>query len=87
MNQQAVTQKVKKSSSAAEERQLKKDKSRLERQLEKANTRISELDTELEDESLKAEELLEITKSLENAHILKNNLEEEWLQITLTLEA
>ena len=87
MNQQAVTQKVKKSSSAAEERQLKKDKSRLERQLEKANTRISELETELGDESLKAEELLEITKSLENAHILKNNLEEEWLQITLTLEA
>jgi ATP-binding cassette subfamily F protein uup len=87
MNQQAVTQKVKKSSNAAEERQLKKDKSRLERQLEKANTRISELETELGDESLKAEELLEITKSLENAHILKNNLEEEWLQITLTLEA
>ncbi len=87
MNQQAISQKVKKSSSAAEERQLKKDKSRLERQLEKANTRISELEIELEDSSLKAEELLEITMNLENAHILRNNLEEEWLQITLDLDA
>ena len=87
MNQQSITQKVKKSSTAAEERQLKKDKSRLERQLEKANMRISELGIQLEDASLKAEELLEITKNLENAHILKNNLEEEWLQVTLTLEA
>ena len=86
MNQLAVAQKVKKSSTAAEERQLKKDKSRLERQLEKANTRILELGIELEEASFKSEELLEITKSLENALILKNNLEEEWLQITLSLE-
>ena len=86
MNQLAVAQKVKKSSSAAEERQLKKDKVRLERQLEKANTRIVELEIELEEASLKSEELVEITKNLELAHYLRNNLEEEWLQITLTLE-
>ena len=86
MNQSAVAQKVKNSSSAAEERQLKKDKVRLERQLEKANTRISELEIELEEASLKSEELFEITKNLELAHNFRNNLEEEWLQIMLTLE-
>ncbi|MBF8253250.1 MAG: ATP-binding cassette, subfamily F, uup [Actinobacteria bacterium] len=86
MNQSVVAQKVKKSSSAAEERQLKKDKARLERQLEKANTRISELEIELEEASMKSEELFEITKNLELAHNLKNNLEEELLQIMLTLE-
>jgi len=86
INQSSVGQKVKKSSNAAEERQLKKDKSRLERQLEKANSRILELEIELEEASLKSEELLDITKNLEVAHVLKNNLEEEWLQITLTLE-
>ena len=86
MNQSAVAQKVKNGSSAAEERQLKKDKVRLERQLEKANTRISELEIELEEASLKSEELFEITKNLELAHNFRNNLEEEWLQIMLTLE-
>ncbi len=86
MNQSAMTQKVKRSSSAAEERQLKKDKARLERQLEKANARISDLEIELEAASLKSEELLEITKNLEIENNLRNNLEEEWLQITLTLE-
>lgn len=86
MNQSAMTQKVKKSSNAAEERQLKKDKARLERQLEKAHARISELEIELEEASLKSEELFEITKNLEIAHNLRNNLEEEWLQIMLTLE-
>jgi ATP-binding cassette subfamily F protein uup len=77
---------VKKSSNAAEERQLKKDRSRLERQLEKANSRILELEIQLEEASLKSDELLDITKNLEIAHTLKSNLEEEWLQITLTLE-
>lgn len=86
MNLSSVGQKVKKSSNAAEERQLKKDIARLERQLEKANARISELEIVLEEASLKSEELFEITKNLELAHNLKNNLEEEWLQITLTLE-
>ena len=86
MNQSAVAQKVKNGSSAAEERQLKKDKVRLERQLEKANTRISELEIELEEASLKSEELFEITKNLELAHNFRNNLEEELLQIMLTLE-
>lgn len=86
MNQSNAVQKLKKSSGAAEERQLKKDKARLERQLEKANARVVELEIELEEASLKSEELFGITKNLELAHNLRNNLEEEWLQITLTLE-
>ena len=86
MNQSSAVQKLKKSSSAAEERQLKKDKARLERQLEKANARIVELEIALEEVSLKSEELVEITKNLELEHYLRNNIEEEWLQITLRLE-
>ena len=86
MNQSSEVQKLKKSSSAAEERQLKKDKARLERQLEKANARIVELEIELEETSLKSEELVEKTKNLELELYLRNNLEEEWLQITLRLE-
>jgi ATP-binding cassette subfamily F protein uup len=86
MNLSSMGQRVKKSSNAAEERQLKKDKSRLERQLEKVNSRISELKIELEDTSFNSQELLEITNNLEISHNLRNNLEEEWLQIMLTLE-
>ena len=86
MNLSSMVQRVKKSSNAAEERQLKKDKSRLERQLEKVNSRISELKIELEEASFNSQELLEITNNLEISHNLRNNLEEEWLQIMLTLE-
>lgn len=86
MNLSSMGQRVKKSSNAAEERQLKKDKSRLERQLEKVNSRISELKIELEEASFNSQELLEITNNLEISHNLRNNLEEEWLQIMLTLE-
>ncbi len=86
MNLSSMVQRVKKSSNAAEERRLKKDKSRLERQLEKVNSRISELKIELEEASFNSQELLEITNNLEISHNLRNNLEEEWLQIMLTLE-
>ena len=78
--------KAKKTSSAAEERQLKKDKVRLERQMEKADTRITELEGEQEGASFDADRLNEITNELAQLRGEKNRLEEEWLQVTVLLE-
>jgi len=82
----ASAPKEKKTSSAAEERQLKKDKVRLERQMEKADTRITELEGEQEGASFDAERLNEITNELAQLRDEKNRLEEEWLQVTVLLE-
>ena len=82
----ASAPKEKKTSSAAEERQLKKDKVRLERQMEKADTRITELEGEQEGASFDAERLNEITKEIAQLRGEKNRLEEEWLQVTVLLE-
>jgi ATP-binding cassette subfamily F protein uup len=82
----ASAPKEKKTSSAAEERQLKKDKVRLERQMEKADTRITELEGEQEGASFDAERLNEITNELAQLRGEKNRLEEEWLQVTVLLE-
>ena len=78
--------KEKKTSNAAEERQLKKDKVRLERQMEKADTRISELEGEQEGASFDAERLHEITNEIVQLRGEKNRIEEEWLQVTVLLE-
>ena len=78
--------KEKKTSSAAEERQLKKDKVRLERQMEKADSRIAELEGEQETASFDAERLHEITNEIAQLRGEKNRLEEEWLQVTVLLE-
>lgn len=82
----ASAPKEKKTSSAAEERQLKKDKVRLERQMGKADSRIAELESEQEDASFDAERLLEITNEIAQLRGEKNRLEEEWLQVTVLLE-
>ncbi|MEI8120028.1 MAG: ABC-F family ATP-binding cassette domain-containing protein [Actinomycetes bacterium] len=78
--------KEKKTSNAAEERQLKKDKVRLERQMEKADSRIAELESEQEDASFDAERLHSINIELIQLRADKSRLEEEWLEITLKLE-
>jgi ATP-binding cassette subfamily F protein uup len=78
--------KEKKTSSAAEERQLKKDRVRLERQMEKADSRITELEGEQEGASFDAGRLNEITNELAQLRREKNRLEEEWLQVTVLLE-
>ena len=81
-----ISQKEKMRSSAAEERQLKKDKVRLERQIEKAASRITELETEQETAVFDTERLLKSTKDLEVLLLEKSILEEEWLYVTLSLE-
>ena len=78
--------KEKKSSNAAEERQLKKDLIRLERQMEKLDSKIKELFAEQESSAFDAERLVAISAELSDLQEDKAKLEEEWLQITLALE-
>ena len=78
--------KEKKSSNAAEERQLKKDKVRLDRQMAKADSRIAELEAEQENAAFDADRLHMITNELSNLRAEKNKLEEEWLHVTVLLE-
>jgi len=86
-NRAAVTEKskvidkpLKGPSSAAMQRQVKKDLARLERQIEKAGAREIELLAELEAASFNAEELIRLTSELESHRAKKIVLEEEWLQ-------
>jgi ATP-binding cassette subfamily F protein uup len=78
--------KEKKSSNAAEERQLKKDLTRLERQMEKCDSKVSELIAEQESAAFDAERLVAISAELLDLQAEKAKLEEEWLQVTLSLE-
>ena len=92
-NRAAVTEKskvtdkpLKGPSSAAMQRQVKKDLARLERQIEKAGAREIELLAELEAASFNAEELIRLTSELESHRAKKIVLEEEWLQANDALE-
>jgi len=87
MSAPAIAQKAKKSSSAAEERQLKKDKVRLERQMEKADLRIAQLRAEQEASAFEPNRLVAIDTELAEIELEKNKLEEEWLQVTLSLDS
>ena len=87
MSTPVLAQKERKSSSAAEERQLKKDKVRLERQMEKANLRIAQLRAEQEAAAFEPNRLVTIDTELAEIESEKNKLEEEWLQVTLSLDS
>ncbi len=87
MNTPVLAQKERKSSSAAEERQLKKDKVRLERQMEKADLRITQLKAELEAAAFEPNRLVTIDTELAEIESEKNKLEEEWLHVTLSLDS
>ena len=69
----------KKISSAAEERQNKKDLIRIERQMEKVASEIAELERAQEAAAFNAEELIKVTGELEVAKAKHSALEEEWL--------
>ena len=75
-----------KSSNAAEERQLKKDLTRVERQIEKGKAEVERITAELESATSTAEKLLELTESLAKIESELATREEEWLSITLALE-
>ena len=76
----------KKNSNAAEERQLRKDLARIERQMEKLDNEILQLHKNQSDAAYDAEKLIEATDELESANQKRAILEEEWLKITLALE-
>ena len=74
--------KPKGASSAAEERQLKKDLVRVERQIQKTKEKITELEVAQESAAFDPAELLRISEELENQRAELNTREEEWLEIT-----
>ncbi len=78
--------KVKSASSAAEQRQLKKDLVRVERQIQKSKEKITELEAAQESAAFDPAELLRISEELENQRTELNTREEEWLEITDQLE-
>jgi len=80
---QAPTKRV---SNAAQERQIKKDITRLERQMEKAEQKLVDLLQEQESASFSHERLLEIAAEITAVRASQRMLEEEWLTATLTLE-
>ena len=73
-------------SSAAEQRQFKKDLARLERQIEKSKVRITELEQNQTNAAFDPAELSQVTTELESVRVELNSREEEWLEITLLLE-
>jgi ATP-binding cassette subfamily F protein uup len=86
INSVATVTKEKKTSNAAEERQWKKDLTRLDRQLEKSRTAIATLIAEQETAAFDANRLTEIAAELVVLTADAAKLEEEWLKVTLLLE-
>ena len=81
-NTQAPTKRI---SNAAQERQLKKDLARVERQIEKAAEKHADLLREQEASSFDAPRLLEIASELALLQANQATLDEEWLATTLAL--
>jgi ATP-binding cassette subfamily F protein uup len=79
-------QKDKKSSNAAEQRQLKKDLTRLDRQLEKCASQIKDLEAQQDEAAFDPEKLITIESGLRDLRAEKSKLEEDWLHTTLSLE-
>ena len=75
-----------KSSNAAEERQLKKDLQRVERQIEKGKAELIRLTGEQETFAKDPAKLIEISEQLSKISADLATREEEWLSITLALE-
>jgi len=73
-------------SSAAEQRQFKKDLARLERQIEKAKVRIIELEQSQADAAFDPQTLALVSEELESQRVELSAREEEWLEVTLLLE-
>jgi ATP-binding cassette subfamily F protein uup len=71
-----------KSSNAAEERQLKKDLARVEKQIAKIRSELSELQGEQEDAGISPERFLEVSEKLKKLNDDLDVREEEWLLVT-----
>lgn len=73
-------------SSAGEERQLRKDLARLEKQIEREKSALAHLLKEQEEFAMNSEKLIEITSKIEKVREDLTSYEEEWLLKTLELE-
>ena len=74
-------------SSAAEQRQLKKDLARIEKQIARGKERLKELHAEQDAQSANHQRLIEIASEIAAAESELAGREEEWLQVTLALES
>jgi ATP-binding cassette subfamily F protein uup len=74
-------------SSAAEQRQLKKDLTRVERQIQKGKEKRTTLLAEQEAEAFNPERLTAIATEIAELEQELQHREEEWLEITLALES
>ena len=74
-------------SSAAQLRQLKKDLTRVERQVAKGKERLAQLKSELEAVAFSPDKLLELSAEIATVESDLVVREEEWLEITLALES
>jgi ATP-binding cassette subfamily F protein uup len=86
MGTKSSDEKTKTVSSAAEQRQFKKDLARLERQVEKGKLRIIELEQLQTAAAFDPAELGRVSQELDSARAELNSREEEWLEVTLLLE-
>ena len=86
LNQSSPQSAKGKGSSAAEERQLKKDLTRVERQISKARDEIARIKVEQENSILDASKLVDLTAELFRVESELAVREEEWLTITEALE-
>ena len=74
-------------SSAAEQRQLKKDLTRVERQIEKGKEKLASLIAEQDTEAFNPDRLIAIASEITQTQAELQSREEEWLEITLALES
>ena len=73
-------------SNAAEQRQLKKDLVRVERQMERSDLELKTLKDKQEEVAFDPDALIKVTAEIKVAEELRAKLEEEWLDITFKLE-
>jgi ATP-binding cassette subfamily F protein uup len=83
-NQRELTTKT--LSSAARQRQLKKDISRLDRQIEKQIEKVERLKAQQHDSSFDSEKLIAIENELRTAVTLLSKYEEDWLEASSAIE-
>jgi ATP-binding cassette subfamily F protein uup len=74
-------------SNAAQQRTLKKDLTRVERQIEKAREKLAALKAEQESASFDAPRLIEIATEMATIESELATREEEWLEITMALDS
>ncbi len=74
-------------SNAAQQRQLKKDLTRVERQVAKGKERLAQLKSELEAAAFSPDKLIELSAEIATVESDLVAREEEWLEITLALES